>query len=32
MPADEEELVMAVEDGVEFMELLAPVKLEGNDY
>ena len=28
MPADEEELVMAVEDGVEFMELLAPVKLE----
>lgn len=29
MPADEEELVMAVEDGVEFAELLAPVKLEG---
>ena len=28
MPADEEELVMAVDDGVEFMELLAPVKLE----
>ena len=28
MPADEEELEMAVEDGVEFMELLAPVKLE----
>ena len=28
MPADEEELVMAVEDGVEFMELLAPMKLE----
>ena len=28
MPADEEELVMAVEDGVEFMELLSPVKLE----
>ncbi len=25
MPADEEELVMAVEDGVEFMELLAPI-------
>ena len=24
MPADEEELVMALEDGVEFMELLAP--------
>ena len=24
MPADEEELVMAIEDGVEFMELLAP--------
>ena len=33
MPADEEELVMAVEDGVEFAELLAPVKLEnGNLY
>ncbi|MCC8026167.1 MAG: putative selenate reductase subunit YgfK [Clostridium sp.] len=29
MPADEEELVMAMEDGVEFAELLAPVKLEG---
>lgn len=28
MPADEEELVMALEDGVEFAELLAPVKLE----
>ena len=28
MPADEEELVMAVEDGVEFKELLAPQKLE----
>ena len=28
MPADEEELEMAMEDGVEFMELLAPVKLE----
>ena len=28
MPADEEELVMAVDDGVEFMELLAPVKQE----
>lgn len=28
MPADEEELEMAVEDGVEFMELLAPVRLE----
>lgn len=27
MPADEEELTMAVEDGVEFMELLAPSKL-----
>ena len=25
MPADEEELVMAMEDGVEFMELLGPV-------
>ena len=30
MPADEEELVLAVDDGVEFMELLAPVKLEGS--
>lgn len=29
MPADAEELEMAVEDGVEFKELLAPVKLEG---
>lgn len=29
MPADEEELVMAMEDGVEFAELLSPVKLEG---
>lgn len=28
MPADEEELVMALEDGVEFRELMAPVKLE----
>ena len=28
MPADEEELQMAIDDGVEFMELLAPVKLE----
>lgn len=28
MPADAEELIMAVEDGVEFKELLAPVKLE----
>lgn len=28
MPADEEELMLAVEDGVEFAELLAPVKLE----
>ena len=28
MPADEEELVMAVEDGVEFMELLAPARQE----
>lgn len=26
MPADEEELLMAIEDGVEFMELLAPKK------
>ena len=29
MPADAEELEMAIEDGVEFCELLAPVKLEG---
>ena len=28
MPADEEELGMALEDGVEFKELLSPVKLE----
>ena len=28
MPADEEELVMALEDGVDFKELLAPVKVE----
>ena len=28
MPADEEELQMALEDGVEFMELLAPETLE----
>ena len=28
MPADAEELEMAVEDGVEFCELLAPVRLE----
>ena len=28
MPADEEELVLAMEDGVEFKELLAPVSLE----
>ena len=28
MPADEEELVLALEDGVEFKELLSPVKLE----
>ena len=29
MPADEHELLLALEDGVEFEELLAPVKLEG---
>lgn len=29
MPADEEELMMALEDGVEFMELLAPVGVKG---
>lgn len=28
MPADEEELLLAVEDGVEFKELLAPKRLE----
>ena len=28
MPADEEELVMAIEDGVEFAELLSPVRQE----
>ncbi|MDD3361119.1 MAG: putative selenate reductase subunit YgfK [Hespellia sp.] len=28
MPADEEELLLAIEDGVEFKELLAPVKME----
>jgi len=28
MPADEEELVLAMEDGVEFKELLAPISLE----
>lgn len=30
MPADEEELYMTLEDGVEFLELLAPVKLVEN--
>lgn len=30
MPAEEEELILAEQDGVEFKELLAPVKLEGN--
>ncbi len=29
MPADEEELALALEDGVEFQELLAPVSLAG---
>ncbi len=28
MPADEEELQLAIEDGVEFLELLAPVGAE----
>ena len=28
MPADEHELQLAIEDGVEFMELLAPVRME----
>lgn len=31
MPADEEELQMALEDGVEFMELLAPEALENGE-
>ncbi|MBP2097926.1 putative selenate reductase subunit YgfK [Enterococcus rivorum] len=30
MPADEEELYLALEDGVEFLELLSPIKLENN--
>ncbi len=30
MPADEEELVLALEDGVEFLELLSPRSLEGD--
>ena len=29
MPADEEELMAAIEDGVEFMELLSPVEAKG---
>ncbi len=28
MPADEQELVLAIEDGVEFKELLAPIRME----
>ena len=31
MPADEHELLLAIEDGVEFKELLAPVKAEGGE-
>ncbi|MHC1772225.1 MAG: putative selenate reductase subunit YgfK [Flexilinea sp.] len=31
MPADEEELLMAIEDGVEFKELLAPAKWENGN-
>ena len=31
MPADEEELRMALEDGVKFMELLAPERLENGE-
>ena len=31
MPADEEELLEAMEDGVEFMELLAPVSYEDGE-
>ncbi|MEG1240323.1 MAG: putative selenate reductase subunit YgfK [Oscillospiraceae bacterium] len=30
MPADEEELALALEDGVEFMELLAPIGVRDN--
>lgn len=30
MPADEEELYFALEDGVEFLELLSPIKLENS--
>ncbi len=30
MPADEEELQLALDDGVEFAELLAPISLENN--
>lgn len=28
MPADEEELYLALEDGVDFLELLSPIKHE----
>ena len=28
MPAEEEELIMAIDDGVEFMELLSPLRVE----
>lgn len=31
MPADEEELLLAMEDGVIFKELLAPVRVEGKE-
>lgn len=31
MPADEEELQLAIEDGVEFMELLAPIGVKDNE-
>lgn len=30
MPADAEELELALEDGVEFKELVAPIKIDGN--
>ncbi|HHV11452.1 MAG TPA: putative selenate reductase subunit YgfK [Clostridiales bacterium] len=30
MPADEEEMILALDDGVEFLELLAPYRMEGN--
>ncbi|MFD1670833.1 putative selenate reductase subunit YgfK [Agrilactobacillus yilanensis] len=31
MPADEEELIFAMDDGVNFLELLSPISLENNE-